>query len=96
MMKQLPGKLRLVTAAEVDSSDDLLGELKSEAHYTGAVRLITISAALILISLIWAWFGVLDEVSTGTGKVIPSSRDLNPAWAKVRRASGRHWRRHLA
>ena len=75
MMKQLPGKLRLVTAAEVDSSDDLLGELKSEAHYTGAVRLITISAALILISLIWAWFGVLDEVSTGTGKVIPSSRD---------------------
>jgi adhesin transport system membrane fusion protein len=75
MMKQLPGKLRLVTAAEVDSSDDLLGELKSETHYTGAVRLITISAALILISLVWAWFGVLDEVSTGTGKVIPSSRD---------------------
>ncbi|SNY65977.1 membrane fusion protein, adhesin transport system [Pantoea sp. GL120224-02] len=75
MMKQLPGKLRLVTAAEVNSSDDLLGELKSETHYTGAVRLITISAALILISLVWAWFGVLDEVSTGTGKVIPSSRD---------------------
>ncbi|MBK0126369.1 HlyD family type I secretion periplasmic adaptor subunit [Pantoea sp. S61] len=75
MMKQLSGKLRLVTAAEVDSSDDLLGELKSETHYTGAVRLITISAALILISLVWAWFGTLDEVSTGTGKVIPSSRD---------------------
>ncbi|WP_370585633.1 HlyD family type I secretion periplasmic adaptor subunit [Pantoea sp. S61] len=74
-MKQLSGKLRLVTAAEVDSSDDLLGELKSETHYTGAVRLITISAALILISLVWAWFGTLDEVSTGTGKVIPSSRD---------------------
>ncbi|WP_370661739.1 HlyD family type I secretion periplasmic adaptor subunit [Candidatus Pantoea formicae] len=74
-MKQLPGKLRLVTAAEVDSSDDLLGELKSEAHYTGAVRLITISTALILVTLVWAWFGVLDEVSTGTGKVIPSSRD---------------------
>lgn len=75
MMKQLPGKLRLVTAAEIDSSDDLLGELKSEAHYTGAVRLITISTALILVTLVWAWFGVLDEVSTGTGKVIPSSRD---------------------
>lgn len=75
MMKQLPGKLRLVTAAEVDSSDDLLGELKSETHYTGAVRLITISTALMLVALVWAWFGVLDEVSTGTGKVIPSSRD---------------------
>nr|WP_058969112.1 HlyD family type I secretion periplasmic adaptor subunit [Type-D symbiont of Plautia stali] len=75
MMKQLPGKLRLVTAAEVDSSDDLLGELKSETHYTGAVRLITISTVLMLVALVWAWFGVLDEVSTGTGKVIPSSRD---------------------
>ncbi|MBU6520347.1 HlyD family type I secretion periplasmic adaptor subunit [Pantoea sp. B270] len=75
MMKQLPAKLRLVTAAEVDSSDDLLGELKSESHYTGAVRLIVISTALIAVALVWAWFGMLDEVSTGTGKVIPSSRE---------------------
>ncbi|WP_371824680.1 HlyD family type I secretion periplasmic adaptor subunit [Pantoea sp. B270] len=74
-MKQLPAKLRLVTAAEVDSSDDLLGELKSESHYTGAVRLIVISTALIAVALVWAWFGMLDEVSTGTGKVIPSSRE---------------------
>ncbi len=75
MMKQLPAKLRLVTAAEVDSSDDLLGELKSESHYTGAVRLIVISTGLIMVALVWAWFGMLDEVSTGTGKVIPSSRE---------------------
>lgn len=75
MMKKLPAKLRLVTAAEVDSSDDLLGELKSESHYTGAVRLIVISTALIVVALVWAWFGMLDEVSTGTGKVIPSSRE---------------------
>ena len=75
MIKQLPARLRLVTAAEVDSSDDLLGELRSETHYTGAVRLIVISTALILVTVIWAWFGVLDEVSTGIGKVIPSSRD---------------------
>ena len=75
MMKPLPAKLRLVTAAEVDSSDDLLGELKSESHYTGAVRLIVISTALIVVALVWAWFGMLDEVSTGTGKVIPSSRE---------------------
>ncbi|MDF2785986.1 MAG: secretion protein HlyD [Pantoea eucrina] len=74
-MKQLPAKLRLITAAETDASDDLLGELKSETHYSGAVRLIVISAALMLVALIWAWFGVLDEVSTGTGKVIPSSRE---------------------
>ncbi|MCP6669306.1 biotin/lipoyl-binding protein, partial [Klebsiella pneumoniae] len=24
---------------------------------------------------VWAWFATLDEVSTGTGKVIPSSRE---------------------
>ncbi|WP_412159094.1 HlyD family type I secretion periplasmic adaptor subunit [Pantoea sp. SIMBA_079] len=65
----------MITAAETDASDDLLGELKSETHYSGAVRLIVISAALMLVALIWAWFGVLDEVSTGTGKVIPSSRE---------------------
>ncbi len=75
MIKQLPAKLRLVTAAELNAQDDLLGELKSETHYSGAVRLIVISAALILSALVWAWFGVLDEVSTGTGKVIPSSRE---------------------
>jgi len=75
MIRHLPARLRLVTAAEVDSSDDLLGELRSETHYTGAVRLIVISTALILVTVIWAWFGVLDEVSTGIGKVIPSSRD---------------------
>ncbi|MET3077061.1 HlyD family type I secretion periplasmic adaptor subunit [Pantoea leporis] len=75
MIRHIPARLRLVTAAEVDSSDDLLGELRSETHYTGAVRLIVISTALILVTVIWAWFGVLDEVSTGTGKVIPSSRD---------------------
>jgi len=74
-MKRLPAKLRLVTASEVDAGDDLLAELASETHYTGAVRLLMISAALIVAALIWAWFAVLDEVSTGTGKVIPSSRE---------------------
>ena len=30
---------------------------------------------LLTIALVGAWFGMLDEVSTGTGKVIPSSRE---------------------
>jgi len=73
-MSELSTKLRLV-APERETSDDLNGDLRSESYYTGAVRLIVISAFLLLAGLIWAWFGVLDEVSTGTGKVIPSSRD---------------------
>ncbi len=30
---------------------------------------------MLLVGGVWAWFAVLDEVSTGTGKVIPSSRE---------------------
>ncbi|MDU6432496.1 MAG: HlyD family type I secretion periplasmic adaptor subunit [Pantoea sp.] len=73
-MSELSTKLRLV-APEVEASDDINGDLHSESYYSGAVRLIVISFLLLLAGLIWAWFGVLDEVSTGTGKVIPSSRD---------------------
>ena len=73
-MSELSTKLRVV-APEAQTSDDLNGELHSETYYTGAVRLVVISAFLLLAGLVWAWFGVLDEVSTGTGKVIPSSRD---------------------
>ncbi|HCW98968.1 MAG TPA: secretion protein HlyD [Pantoea sp.] len=73
-MSELSTKLRLV-APEVEASDDINGDLHSESYYSGAVRLIVISFFLLLAGLIWAWFGVLDEVSTGTGKVIPSSRD---------------------
>lgn len=73
-MSELSTKLRLV-APEAETSDDLNGDLRSEAYYSGSVRLIVISFFLLMAGLIWAWFGVLDEVSTGTGKVIPSSRD---------------------
>lgn len=73
-MSELSTKLRLV-APEAETSDDINGDLRSESYYSGAVRLIVISFFLLLAGLIWAWFGVLDEVSTGTGKVIPSSRD---------------------
>lgn len=73
-MSELSTKLRLV-APEVEASDDINGDLHSESYYSGAVRLIVIRFFLLLAGLIWAWFGVLDEVSTGTGKVIPSSRD---------------------
>ncbi|WP_163311238.1 biotin/lipoyl-binding protein, partial [Klebsiella aerogenes] len=38
-------------------------------------RLILLLAVMLLVGGIWAWFAVLDEVSTGTGKVIPSSRE---------------------
>ncbi|GKX56389.1 secretion protein HlyD [Leminorella grimontii] len=46
-----------------------------ENGYVEARRIITLSALLLLIAWLWASFSTLDEVSSGTGKVIPSSRE---------------------
>lgn len=51
-----------------DSEEDEVQIVKSR-------RLIIMLAIMLLISSIWAWFAVLDEVSTGSGKVIPGSRE---------------------
>lgn len=40
-----------------------------------ASLVVWIVAALLAAMLAWAWFFRLDEVSTGTGKVVPSSRE---------------------
>lgn len=67
-------KLRL-EPADGGMAEDLNGELASETHYSGAVRVVVISFLLLMVSGLWAWFALLDDVSTGTGKVIPSSRE---------------------
>ncbi|MBS0893976.1 HlyD family type I secretion periplasmic adaptor subunit [Tatumella sp. JGM130] len=41
-------------------------------HLNGSTRIIIVLFALLLVFIIWACFAKLDEVSTGTGKVIPS------------------------
>ena len=53
--------------------DDL--DIRHEQRLSGASRLILLSTLLFAILGIWAYFGTLDEVSTGSGKVIPSSRE---------------------
>ncbi|PWC16938.1 secretion protein HlyD [Brenneria corticis] len=56
-------------------NDDLVNADEHENQYVGAQRIIVVTALLLLAAGIWAWFGTLDEVSTGIGKVIPSSRE---------------------
>ncbi|WP_194208117.1 HlyD family efflux transporter periplasmic adaptor subunit [Superficieibacter sp. 1612_C1] len=53
--------------------DDL--DLSRENAFSGSTRIIVLCTLLFVLTGIWAWFGVLDEVSTGTGKVVPSSRE---------------------
>lgn len=54
---------------------DIENVLDSESGYSGAKKIVLYSLILFTVLAIWAWFGMLDEVSTGTGKVIPSSRE---------------------
>ncbi|CAM4077403.1 secretion protein HlyD [Citrobacter portucalensis] len=53
--------------------DDL--DIRREHRFSGASRIILLSTLLFAVLGIWAYFGKLDEVSTGSGKVIPSSRE---------------------
>lgn len=50
-------------------------DISRDRAFSGASKIIFLIALLFLFTGIWAWFGKLDEVSTGTGKVIPSSRE---------------------
>ncbi len=50
-------------------------DIQRESEFSGASRIITLSVLLFILLSVWAWFGTLDEVSTGTGKVVPSSRE---------------------
>lgn len=50
-------------------------DIQRESEFSGASRIITLSVLMFILLGVWAWFGTLDEVSTGTGKVVPSSRE---------------------
>lgn len=50
-------------------------DISQEREFSGASRIIMLSTLLFVLLGVWAWFGTLDEVSTGTGKVVPSSRE---------------------
>ena len=46
-----------------------------EVRYTGAGRVVWVLAVFLAIFFAWAWYFEIDEVSTGAGKVIPTSRE---------------------
>ncbi|GGO91349.1 HlyD family type I secretion periplasmic adaptor subunit [Stakelama pacifica] len=61
-------------SAAATFDDDLPGD--GERHrLTGTKRLIWVLAALFAAALGWAYFAQLDEVATGTGKVVPTSHE---------------------
>ena len=47
----------------------------NEMRATRSTRIVWMVALFLTVFFAWAWFFEIDEVSSGTGKVIPSSRE---------------------
>ncbi|MEE1867234.1 HlyD family type I secretion periplasmic adaptor subunit [Pseudomonas auratipiscis] len=59
--------------AERDYMPDLAGATLQDSPRLSRIT-VWLAAALLLTALTWAWFAVLDEVTMGEGKAIPSSK----------------------
>ena len=62
-----------LTTDDIEMIDDVYGAMMTDAPNSHRL-IIWILTALILCFLIWAYFSELDQVTTGMGKVIPSSQ----------------------
>ncbi|MCW2267571.1 Type I secretion system membrane fusion protein PrsE [compost metagenome] len=59
--------------AERDYMPDVAGATLQDSPRLSRIT-VWLAAALILVAVAWAWFAVLDEVTMGEGKAIPSSK----------------------
>lgn len=60
---------------ETRPTDDWLFGDEADRRLISAKRLIGLLAALFAIGIGWAWFAELDEVASGSGRVVPTSRE---------------------
>lgn len=56
----------------VSGEQDVHGD---QAGLKRSMRILWVIAALLVIGVVWAWFAELDEVATGSGRVVPTSRE---------------------
>ena len=62
-----------LTSQELEMVDDVYGAMMTDAP-SGHRMIIWSLAAMMLCFLIWSYFSEIDQVTTGVGKVIPSSQ----------------------
>lgn len=60
--------------AQAASEDWLFGE-ETDPRLKLSSRLVWTLAALFAAAVLWAWFATLDEVATGSGRVVPTMRE---------------------
>lgn len=63
-----------MTAQAVTSEDWLFGE-ESDPRLALSSRLVWTLCGLFAVALAWAWLATLDEVATGSGRVVPTTRE---------------------
>lgn len=68
---------RAVDIALLNYEDDKrrYNDFVDEAEVVKSVRIVWVCLILLAVFIVWAYFAKLDEVSTGTGRVIPTSRE---------------------
>ncbi len=54
---------------------DWSSDTNDEVRLARAKRVVALLALLLVLAIAWSYFAVLDEVSTGTGRVVPSSKE---------------------
>lgn len=59
----------------VAADDDLIGGSFSDQRLRKSSRVIWVITAGLVVFLLWAFFAQLDEVSTGSGRVVPNTRE---------------------
>jgi len=62
-----------VTQQDIEMADDVYGALLTQAPNVHKLTIWTL-AALLICFVTWAYFAALDQVTSGEGKVIPSSQ----------------------
>jgi membrane fusion protein, adhesin transport system len=55
--------------------DDWTFGQSDDVELTRSTRIIWALCAFVAAMFVWAWFATLDEVATGTGKVVPSTQE---------------------
>lgn len=58
-----------------DASDSWLFDDDQDGRLVPASRLVWLLSAFLAAGLVWAWLAELDEVATGSGRVVPTSRE---------------------
>ena len=66
----VPAQVSTATVWGPGGADDF-----DEARASGSARVVWFVALFLLAFFVWAWCFEIDEVSSGMGKVIPSSRE---------------------